>query len=106
LRGKYFQKKILKKDRMLITILRNETNNKIFKFLIKYSKNNEMFSANELTKKMEKSRSTISVSLKILQKNNVVERVIMNKNVKLTNDLGYKIKGRKLWNSYIIKYNL
>ena len=104
-RGKYFVKNIPKKDRMSIIILRNKTNNDIIKFLMK-SNGKDVFSTKEIAEHVKKSGSTISVSLKILQKNNMVERVITYKNVKLTNDLGYKIYKRELLTRFIVKYNL
>ena len=61
---------------------------------------------NEISKKIKKSASTISVSLKTLQKNNIVERVIMNQNVKISSDIGYRILNRKISADHIIKYNL
>ena len=106
IRGKYFSRNIPKRDRALISLLRNKTNNEVFKYLLKKSKSNDTADTKEIIKKVKKSNSTISVSLKILQKNNIVERVIMNKNSKLTNDIGYKISNTKLWISYFIKYNL
>ena len=105
-RGKYFLKSIPKKDRTLITLLRNKTNNDIFKILMKDSNENKMHSAKEISKIIIKSNSTISVSLKSLQKNNVIERMIMNKSTKLTNDLGYKIYNKKNWAGFFKKYNL
>ena len=105
-RGKYFMRNIQKKDRVIISLLRNRTNNDIFRYLMKSSDLNENVTANQISKKVKKSGSTISVSLKILQKNNIVERVIMNKNSKLTNDIGYKISNKKLWAAYFMKYNL
>jgi len=105
-RGKYFLRNIPKRDRVLITLLRNKTNNGVFRYLMEKTKLNDPVNAKEIIKKIKKSDSTISVSLKILQKNNIVERVIMNKNSKLTNDIGYKISNTKLWISYFIKYNL
>jgi len=103
-RGKYFVKKIPKNDRALITLLRNKTNNDIFKILMKNS--NDVLSVTKIKTIVKKSDSTISVSLKILQKNGVIERMIMNKSTKLTNDIGYRIYNKKLWNTFIIKYNL
>ena len=105
-RGKYFEKNIPKKDRMLIILLRNKTNNEIFKILMKHSFDDSILNSKEIRDIIKKSGSTISVSLKALQNNNVIERVIMNKNVKLTNDIAYKISNKKLWNRYIVKYNL
>jgi len=104
-RGKYFEKNIPKKERILITILRNKTNNEIFKLLMKDSKDN-MLTASEISQKIKKSGSTISVSLKSLQKNKIIERVITNKSAKLTNDLGYKIYNKKKWIRFFEKYNL
>ncbi len=105
-RGKYFVRNIPKKDRVIISLLRNKTNNDIFRYLMKSSELNENVTANQISKEVKKSGSTISVSLKILQKNNIVERVIMNKNSKLTNDIGYRISNKKLWTAYFMKYNL
>ena len=105
-RGKYFLKNIPKKDRALIILLRNKTNNEIFRYLMDKIKNNEISNSRDIAKKVKKSGSTISVSLKILQKNGIVERMLMNKNSKLTNDIGYKIRNDALWSRYFIKYNL
>ena len=105
-RGKYFKKNIPKKDRAIITLLRNKTNNDVFTFLMDETKSNKNTHASKIAKKVKKSGSTISVSLKILQKNHVIERVIMNKNSKLTNDIAYKISNTKLWTEYFKKYNL
>ena len=106
MRGKYFLKNIPKKDRALITLLRNKTNNDIFRYIMEATSCNEVMTASRITKKVKKSGSTISVSLKLLQKNNIIERVIMNKSSKLTNDIGYKILNIKSWTTFIIKYNL
>ena len=105
-RGKYFVKNISKRDRKIITILRNKTNNDIFKYLIGQSKSQDSSTAGEIAKQVKKSRSTISVSLKILQQNNIIERIILNQNPKLTNDIGYRILDMKVWSNYFIKYNL
>ena len=77
-RGKYFLRNVPKKDRDLITLLRNQTNNDIFKILMKDSDENTVQSAKEIAKMIKKSNSTISVSLKMLQRNNVIERIILN----------------------------
>ena len=105
-RAKYFVKNIPKRDRVIISLLRNKTNNDVFRYLIKNAELNENVTANQISEKVKKSGSTISVSLKILQKNNIVDRVIMNKNSKLTNDIGYRISNKKLWAAYFMKYNL
>ncbi len=105
-RGKYFIKNIPKKDRILIAVLRNKTNNDLFRYLMNKSISDKNSTSREIAKIIQKSGSTVSVSLKVLQKNKIIERVIMNKNLKLTNDIGYKISNRKIWVNYIKKYNL
>ena len=105
-RGKYLLKNIPKKDRKIISILRNNTNNQIFRFLMKNLNEGKVVTQNQISKKMNKSASTISVSLKNLQQNNIIERVIMNKSANLSNDIGYIISNEKLFANYILKYNL
>ena len=105
-RGKYFLKNIPKKDRKMITLLRNKTNNKIFKILMKNFNDGKIVTQNEISKKIKKSASTISVSLKVLQRNNIIERVIMNQKLKISSDIGYRILNGKLSANHIIKYNL
>ena len=105
-RGKYFLRKIPKRDRVIIALLRNKTNNEIFKLLMKNFNDEKVVTQNEIAKKIKKSASTISVSLKNLQKNNIIERVIMNHSLKISNDIGYRISNGKLFADYIIKYNL
>ena len=105
-RGKYFLKNVPKKDRKIITLLRNKTNNKIFKILMKNFNDGKIVTQNEISKKIKKSASTISVSLKVLQRNNIIERVIMNQKLKISSDIGYRILNGKLSANHIIKYNL
>ena len=105
-RGKYFLRNIPKKDRKMITLLRNNTNNDIFKLLIKNSNDKKIFTQNEISKIVNKSASTISVSLKDLQRNNIIERVIMNKSSKISSDIGFKILNGKQSANYLVKYNL
>ena len=105
-RGKYFLKSVSKKDRKMITLLRNKTNNDIFKLLIKNFNNDTILTQNEISKKVNKSASTISVSLKDLQRNNIIERVIMNKSSKISSDIGFKILNGKQSINYLVKYNL
>ena len=105
-RGKYFLKDIPKRDRAIITLLRNKTNNKIFKLLMKNFNDGKIVTQNEISKKIKKSASTTSVSLKNLQRNNIIERVIMNQSVKIANDIGYRILNGKISANHIIKYNL
>jgi len=105
-RGKYFIKNIPKKDRKIITLLRNNTNNDIFKLLIDNYAKNVISTQNEISKKVKKSPSTISVSLKEMQRNNVIERVIMNKNLKISSDIGFQILNPERNIKYSQKYNL
>ena len=105
-RGKYFLKNIPKKDRKMITLLRNNTNNDIFKLLMKNFNNKKIDTQNEISKKVKKSASTISVSLKDLQRNNIIERVIMNKSSKISSDIGFKILNGKQSANYVVRYNL
>ena len=105
-RGKYFLKNIPKKDRKMITILRNNTINDIFKFLMENLDGNKISTQNEISKKVNKSISTISVSLKNLQRNNIIERVIMNKSSKISSDIGFKIINGKQSMNNLVKYNL
>jgi len=74
--------------------------------LMENSNYDNTHSAKEISKIIKKSSSTISVSLKMLQRNNVIERIILNKSTKLTNDLGYKIYNKKNWIRFFEKYNL
>ena len=105
-RGKYFLKNIPKKDRKMITLLRNNTNNDIYKLLMKNFNNDKISTQNEISKIVNKSASTISVSLKDLQRNNIIERVIMNKSSKISSDIGFKILNGKLSANNLVKYNL
>ena len=105
-RGKYFLKNIPKKDRKMITLLRNNTNNDIFKLLMKNLSSDKILTQNEISKKVNKSASTISVSLKDLQRNNIIERVIMNKSSKISSDIGFKILNGKQSANNLVKYNL
>ena len=105
-RGKYFLKNIPKRDREMIILLRNNTNNDIFKLLMKNFNNNKIDTQNEISKKVSKSASTISVSLKDLQRNYIIERVIMNKSSKISSDIGFKILNEKQSANNLVKYNL
>ena len=105
-RGKYFLKNIPKKDRRMIILLRNNTNNDIFRLLIENLNNNTISTQNEISKMVNKSASTISVSLKDLQRNNIIERVIMNKSSKISSDIGFKILNGKQSANNLVKYNL
>ena len=101
-RSKYFISTIAEKDKEMISILRNQTNLSIVRLLLelKYP-----LSSNGICKAINKSASTISVSLKNLQKNSIIEREILKQNVKLTADIGYKIMNDKKVRNLLLKYN-
>ena len=105
-RGKYFLKNIPKKDRKIIILLRNNTNNDIFKLLMKNLSSDKILTQNEISKIVNKSASTISVSLKDLQRNNIIERVIMNKSSKISSDIGFRILNGKQSANNLVRYNL
>ena len=112
-RPKYFIANIEENDMKIITILRNQTNNDICKYLIQNSKNDlelrhedRILDAEGISKMINKSRSTVSVSVRTLQKFNIVDRVIMNKKSRLTNDIGYVILNRNKWMKFLSKYKL
>ena len=105
-RGKYFLRNVPKKDRKMITLLRNNTNNDIYKLLMKNFNNDKISTQNEISKIVNKSASTISVSLKDLQRNSIIERVIMNKSSKISSDIGFKILNGKQSANNIERYNL
>ena len=102
-RTKYFHSKVPIKDREVIVILRNTTNRDIFKLLMKSS---TALTSEQISIKIKKSRSTVSTSLKILQKKTLIERSIMNKKTKLSADIGFKINQRDLFEVFILKYNI
>ena len=102
-RSKYFISSIPKKDMETISILRNQTNLSIIKLLLKLE---FPLPSGDISKAINKSASTVSVSLKNLQKNSMVERKILKKNVKLTADIGYKIMNDKNVRNLLSKYNL
>ncbi len=102
-RPKYFHSKISKKDRKIIAMLRNQTNKDIVKLLVK---SETELSAGDISKKIRKSRSTVSVSLKKLQKNNLIEREIMNKKIKITSDIGYQVTDRNFFGKYFDMHNI
>ena len=105
-RGKYFLRKIPKRDRVIIALLRNKTNNEIFKLLMKNFNYGKISTQNEISEEIKKSASTTSVSLKNLQKNNIIERVILNQNEKISSDIGYRILNGKIFADRIRKYNI
>ena len=102
-RGKYFDSNISKKNRDVFVIFRNNTNSEILKFLLKMNKPQ---SAEEISKAVNKSRSTISVCLKKLKKESLVEVKILNKNVKLASDLGYVISNKKSLKKFLEMCNI
>jgi len=102
-RPKYFHYQVSNKDRKIIAVLRNETNREIVKFLLK---SQSSISAEIISKEIKKSKSTVSISLKILQKNRIVEKIILNKKTKITSDIGYQIIGKNHLKNFFVKYNI
>ena len=100
-RAKYFHHIISKKDRKIIMTVRSETNYKIIKFLLS---RNVPSRAEEISKAIKKSRSTITVRLQILQKNKIIERIILNKTLKLRSDIGYIVIDKKYFEMIFSKY--
>ena len=103
IRAKYFHYKISEKDKELLIALRNKTNYEIVKFLLKME---FPVSAEGITKAVKKSRSTVSVNLKRLQKMQIVGRKILNKNMKLTSDIGYYVLNEETMRKIFSKYSL
>ena len=68
--------------------------------------NYKILTQNEISKIVNKSVSTISVSLKDLQKNNIIERVIMNNSSKISSDIGFRILNGKQSANNLVRYNL
>jgi len=102
IRAKYFGRKISEKERELIVILSNPTNLKIIKVLLE----NGTLKSKNITKMIEKSVSTVSISLKNMEKAKVISRKIMNEESKLTSDIGYNISNVKFVKELISKYKL
>ena len=101
-RAKYFLDNVPKKDRELIVILSNATNLKIIKVLLEKGP----LKSKNIANIIGKSVSTISISLKKMEKASLIDRKIMNQDVKLTSDIGFKISNTKLMKGIISKYNL
>ena len=102
-RPKYFHYKIPKNDMKIITILRNPTNREIVNSLLMSKLE---LSSYDIAKKIKKSKSTVSVSLKVLQKSGIVERKILNKKTKITSDIGYLISNKRFFEKFFADYNI
>tara|TARA_B100001750_G_scaffold218343_1_gene204415 strand:- start:133 stop:597 length:465 start_codon:yes stop_codon:yes gene_type:complete len=102
-RPKYFLTNVEQKDKETITILRNNTNLMIIKLLLK---SKSPLLADEISKTIKKSSSTVSVILKKLQKNNMVKREILNRKTKLTSDIGYIISDKEFLREIFSRYNI
>jgi len=99
-RAKYFLKKIPEKDREIITILKNPTNLKIIKALLE----RDPLKSKDIVKIIGKSVSTISISLKKMEKENIISRKIMNQESKLTSDIGYTVSDKEFMRKIFSKY--
>ncbi len=102
-RPKYFLTNVGQKDKETITILRNNTNLMVIKLLLK---SKSPLLSDEISKTIKKSSSTVSVILKKLQKNNMVEREILNRKTKLTSDIGYTISNKEFLRKIFSRYNI
>tara|TARA_B100000029_G_scaffold57973_1_gene52341 strand:+ start:512 stop:979 length:468 start_codon:yes stop_codon:yes gene_type:complete len=102
-RAKYFQHNIPKKDIECIIICRNNTNFDIIKLFLR-TKN--PITVKEISKDVGKSNSTVSVNLKKIQKAKLVGRKILNRNSKLTSDIGYFLLNEEYIMKIISKYDL
>ena len=58
-----------------------------------------------ISKMIKKSVSTVSVSLKNMEKAKIISRVILNEETKLTSDIGYNISNVKFVKELISKYD-
>ena len=102
-RAKYFHYKISEKDKKFLVSLSNNSNYEIIKLLLKTG---SPVSAERITKAIEKSRSTVSVNLKRLEKMQIIGRKILNENEKLTADVGFYILDEQFMRKIFSKYNL
>ena len=102
-RPKYFLTNVEQKDKETIVILRNDTNFMIINLLLK---SKSPLLADEISKTIKKSSSTVSVILKKLQKNNMVKREILNRKTKLTSDIGYIISDKEFLREIFSRYNI
>ena len=102
-RAKYFHYKISEKDKKFLISLSNNSNYEIIKLLLK---TRSPVSAERITKAIEKSRSTVSVNLKRLEKMQIIGRKILNENEKLTADVGFYILDEQFMRKIFSKYNL
>ena len=100
-RAKYFVRNISEKDRKLIIILSNPSNLKIIKVLLEKG----TLKSKNISKMIKKSVSTVSVSLKNMEKAKIISRVILNEETKLTSDIGYNISNVKFVKELISKYD-
>ncbi len=102
-RAKYFHYKVSEDEKKLLIILRNDTKYDIIKLLLKMG---FPVGANRITKVIKKSRSTVSINLRTLQKMQVIGRKILNKNDKLTSDIGYYVLEEEVLKKIFSKYSL
>jgi len=103
IRAKYFLNKVPKRDIEVIGILLNQTNLKIIRVLLE---KNTPLKARNIADIIEKSLSTVSISLKKMEKVKMINREIMNQESKLTSDIGFTILNRKFLKEIISKYNV
>ena len=102
-RAKYFHYKISEKDKKFLVSLSNNSNYEIIKLLLKME---SPVTAERITRAIEKSRSTVSVNLKKLEKMQIIGRKILNEKEKLTADVGFYILDEQFMRKLFSKYNL
>ncbi len=103
IRAKYFLKGIPIKHRELIIILSNTTNLRIIKLLLE--KEVPLKSRN-ISKFIKKSLSTVSVSMKNMEKAGIISRKILHEESNLMSDIGFNISNRSFLEKIISKYDL
>ena len=84
-------------------IFRNNTNYEITKFLLGID---FPVTAEGITKAIKKSRSTVSVNMKKLEKMQLIGRKILKQKTKLTSDIGFYLLDEEFVKTILLKYNL
>ena len=102
-RAKYFHHSIPKEDMEFIIILRNKTNYDIIEFLLRTE---FPVTPDAIRKKIKKSRTTISTNLKKLEKAKLIGRQILNRNSKLTSDIGFYLLDEEFVQEIFSRYKM
>ena len=86
-----------------IIILRNKTNYDIIEFLLRTE---FPVTPDAIRKKIKKSRTTISTNLKKLEKAKLIGRQILNRNSKLTSDIGFYLLDEEFVQEIFSRYKM